>query len=261
MNKNSRSIFVRMVFGLTLVILYLPMLVLVISSFSSTRSFFSGFSLQWYLKLFTDSPLLWETFRRSFWIAISSAVLATIIGTMGAIGWARYSFRLKKALGMGIFLPMLLPEIILGVAMLIFFTKLKLTMGVFTIFIAHTTFCMPYVFMLVLARLDEFDRHILEAAYDLGAGEWQMYVRVLLPLCAPAIIAALLLSLTLSFDDFVITFFVSGPGSSTLPLYIYSMIRFGVSPVVNALSVMMLLGSVLLAGVSLTFYDKIFVKK
>lgn len=261
MNNNKRSFFVKAVFAITLAFLYIPMLVLIVSSFSSTRSFFSGFSLQWYIKLFTDSPLLWETFRRSFWIAIFSALLATVVGTMGAIGWARYAFRMKKALGMGIFLPMLLPEIILGVSMLIFFTKLKLTMGVFTIFVAHTTFCMPYVFMLVLARLDEFDRHILEAAYDLGAREWQMYSRVLLPLCAPAIIAALLLSLTLSFDDFVITFFVSGPGSSTLPLYIYSMIRFGVSPVVNALSVMMLLGSVIFAGFSLKFYDRIFLKK
>jgi spermidine/putrescine transport system permease protein len=135
----------------------------------------------------------------------------------------------------------------LGVSLLIFFSKIGVELGFLTIFIAHTTFCIPYVFLIMMARLDEFDYSIIEAAYDLGAREVTVLTRVILPMCMPAIMASLLISATLSLEDFVITFFVAGPGSTTLPLYIYSMIRFGVSPVINALSVVLILGTALLA--------------
>ena len=135
----------------------------------------------------------------------------------------------------------------MGVSLLIFFSKTGLPLGLFTIFIAHTTFCIPYVFLIMMARLDEFDYTVIEAAYDLGAREWTVLTKVILPMCWPAIMASLLMSVTLSLEDFVITFFVAGPGATTLPLYIYSMIRFGVSPVINALSVVLILGTAVIA--------------
>ena len=144
------------------------------------------------------------------------------------------------------FLPMILPEIIIGVSLLVFFAGIKLKLGLFTIFIAHTTFNLPFVFLMVMARLDEFDYSIIEAAHDLGASERQTLLRVIVPVCMPGIISGFLTAVTLSLEDFVITFFVSGPGSTTLPLYVYSAIRFGVSPVINALSVVMILGTVVL---------------
>jgi spermidine/putrescine transport system permease protein len=144
------------------------------------------------------------------------------------------------------FLPMILPEIIIGVSLQIFFAGVGIKLGLFTIFIAHTTFNLPFVFLMVMARLDEFDFSIIEAARDLGANEAQTLRKVTVPICMPGIVSGFLTAVTISLEDFVITTFVAGPGSSTLPLYIYSAIRFGVSPVINALSVVMILGTVIL---------------
>jgi spermidine/putrescine transport system permease protein len=143
---------------------------------------------------------------------------------------------------------MILPEIIIGVSLSIFFAGVGIPLGLFTIFAAHTSFNLPFVFLMVMARLDEFDFSIIEAAHDLGANEYQTLTRVTLPICMPGIISGMLTAVTLSLEDFVITFFVAGPGSSTLPIYIYSAItrKGGVTPVISALSVVMILGTVLL---------------
>jgi spermidine/putrescine transport system permease protein len=141
---------------------------------------------------------------------------------------------------------MVLPEIIIGVSLAIFFAGLKIKLGLLTIFIAHTSFNLPFVFLMVMARLDEFDFSIIEAARDLGANEAQTLFKVTVPVCIPGIISGFLTAVTISLEDFVITYFVTGPGASTLPIYIYSAIRFGVSPVINALSVVMILGTVAL---------------
>lgn len=208
---------------------------------------FTRFSFVWYEKLFFGSEELWIAFGNSILIALLSAASATVLGTLGAIGVNWYNFKLKRYVQAVTFLPLILPEIIIGVSLLVFFSGIGLKLGLFTIFIAHTSFNLPFVFLMVLARLDEFDYSIIEASHDLGASEFQTLIRVIIPASMPGIISGFLTAVTLSLEDFVITFFVAGPGSSTLPLYIYSLIRFGVSPVINALSVILIAGTVLLS--------------
>jgi spermidine/putrescine transport system permease protein len=207
----------------------------------------TGFSARWYIKLFSASPDLWKAFRNSLINAIGSGLAATVIGSLGAIGVARYRFRLRGYVRSMGFLPMVLPEIIIGVSLSMFFAGVGLKLGLFTIFIAHVSFNLPFVFLLVSARMEEFDYSIVEAAYDLGANEAQALTKIVIPVILPGIFSGFLTAVTLSLEDFIITFFVSGPGSTTLPLYIYSMIRYGVSPVINALSVLMIAGTALLA--------------
>ncbi len=233
---------------LTLIFLFLPLFVIIAYSFNEGKgSSFTGFSLEWYKKLFFDSKPLWAALVNSFIVALSSAAVSTVLGTLAAIGISWYKFKGKAYIQTVTFLPMVLPEVIVGVSMLIFFSGIKLPLGLFSIFVAHTTFCLPFVFLMVLARLDEFDFSIIEAAHDLGATERQTMYKVIIPAIFPGIMSGFMMAVTMSLEDFVITFFVSGPGSTTLPLYVYSMIRFGVSPVINALSFVMILATVLIA--------------
>jgi len=245
----------------TIVFLSLPLFVLVLYSFNESKSgSWTGFSLRWYVKLFTDSPQLWRAFGNSAVVALSSALVATIIGTLGAVAVNWYKFRLRAYLRTITFLPMILPEIIIGVSLLVFFSGVGLRLSLFTVFVAHVSFNLPFVFLLVLARLEEFDFSIVEAARDLGASERQTLLKVILPMSAPGIVSGFLTAVTLSLEDFVITFFVTGPGATTLPLYVYSAIRFGVSPVINALSVVMILGTVLLTWSTRNFLKYIAAK-
>lgn len=246
------------VFLFVTIFLHLPLAILVISSFNSSKSMrWGGFSLKWYHELFYNSQPLWHSFYNSIIVAVSSAVVATIIGSLGAIGLCWYNFRMKKAIQTLTFFPIILPEIIIGVSILIFFNKIGLNLSLLTVFLAHVTFNIPFVLMTVMARLEESDYSIIEAAYDLGANEFDMLLRILLPIAMPGIIAGLLLAVTLSLEDFVITFFVAGPGSSTLPLHIFSMIRFGVSPTINALSVVIIVGTALLAWSTKNLYSSL----
>jgi spermidine/putrescine transport system permease protein len=244
---RNRFSFSQTVFIATIGFLFLPLVVLVLYSFNASKGMhWTGFSLVWYEQLFFHSRDLWRSFWNSMFIAISSAASATVIGTLGAIGINWYRFKLRNYVQTISFLPMILPEIIIGVSLSIFFAGVKMRLGLLTIFIAHTTFNLPFVFLMVMARLDEFDFSIIEAAHDLGASEKQTLLKIIIPLCMPGIVSGFLTAITISLEDFVITYFVAGPGSSTLPLYIYSAIRFGVSPVINALSVVMILGTVFL---------------
>ncbi|AEF81449.1 ABC transporter permease [Leadbettera azotonutricia] len=239
--------FSQTVFIATIVFLFLPLFVLILYSFNDTKGMdWTGFSFHWYEQLFLHSRDLWRAFWNSILIAITSAGTATVLGTFGAIGVTWYRFRLRSYVQTISFLPMILPEIIIGVSLSIFFAGMKIPLGLLTIYIAHTSFNLPFVFLMVMARLDEFDFSIIEAAHDLGANEGQTLLKITLPICMPGIVSGFLTAITISLEDFVITYFVAGPGSSTLPLYIYSAIRFGVSPVINALSVVMILGTVLL---------------
>ncbi|HOE08495.1 MAG TPA: ABC transporter permease [Treponemataceae bacterium] len=246
--RKSTFSFSFTVLVLTLVFLFLPLFVIIAYSFNAGKSStFTGFSLEWYKKLFFDSEPLWAALLNSLIVAFSSAALATVLGTLAAIGISWYKFKGKAYIQTVTFLPMVLPEVIVGVSMLIFFSGIKLPLGLFSIFVAHTTFCLPFVFLMVLARLDEFDFSIIEASHDLGATEKQTMNKVIIPAIFPGIMSGFMMAVTMSLEDFVITFFVSGPGSTTLPLYVYSMIRFGVSPVINALSFVMILATVLIA--------------
>ena len=240
--------FSQTVFIITMVFLFLPLVILIISSFNDSTSMrWTGFSFRWYQRLFAEREL-WRSFWNSILIAVSSALTATIIGTFGAIGVNWYRFKLRSYVQTISFLPMILPEIIIGVSLSIFFAGASIPLGLFTIFIAHTTFNLPFVFLMVMARLDEFDFSIIEAAQDLGASERQTLLKVTVPVCMPGIISGMLTAITLSLEDFVITFFVAGPGSSTLPIFIFSAItrKGSVTPVISALSVVMILGTVLL---------------
>ncbi|HEY4832626.1 MAG TPA: ABC transporter permease, partial [Waddliaceae bacterium] len=174
-----------------------------------------------------------------------STIASTILGTSAALALYHYNTCLQKIHYSLIYAPLVIPDILMGISLLLFFVAINISLGLGTIFIAHTSFCMSYVTMIMLAKLQNFDFSVAEAAQDLGANAWTVFRRVLLPLLAPGIIAAALLSFTMSIDDFVITFFVAGEGVTTLPLYIYSMIRTSSTPIVNALSTLILIGSCL----------------
>jgi spermidine/putrescine transport system permease protein len=237
------------VFIVALVFLFLPLFVLIMYSFNdSTGMNWEGFSLRWYRRLITERSL-WRAFWNSIIIAVTSSATATVIGTLGAIGVNWYRFRMRAYVQTISFMPMVLPEIIIGVSLTVFFVGVHIPLGLLTIYIAHTTFNLPFVFLMVMARLDEFDFSIIEAAHDLGASETETLFKVTLPICMPGIISGLLTAVTLSLEDFVITFFVAGPGSSTLPIFIYSAItrRGGITPVISALSVVMIFGTVVLS--------------
>ena len=234
--------FSKLVLWLTIIFLFLPLFVIIVYSFNESKGAeFTRPSLTWYKELFLNSKALWQALLNSILVAFSSAAVSTILGTMASIGVNWYKFRGKKFIQTLTYLPMVLPEVIIGISMVIFFSGIHLPLGLFTVFAAHTTFCLPFVFLMVNARLDEFDFSIVEAAHDLGATERQTMFKVVVPAIMPGILSGFLMAVTMSLEDFVITFFVSGPGSTTLPLYVYSMIRFGVSPVINSLSVIMII--------------------
>ena len=240
-------------FVLVMIFFYLPIVMLVTLSFNNSKSFlWTGFSLKWYIELFTSSPDLWQAFGRSILIGLTSSVFSVFIATFGAIGIKWYNSRLKNYVKFLNYIPLILPDLIIGVALLIFFNMQigayhGVELGMKTIFIAHTTFNIPFSLFIIMARLDEFDYSIVEAARDLGANEFQTLLRVILPSMMPGIISAFLMAMTLSLDDFVITSFVTGTNSNTLPVQIYSMIKFGVSPVINALSTILIIGTIILS--------------
>ena len=239
---GSKFSFSKLVLWLTIIFLFLPLFVIIVYSFNESKGAeFTKVSLTWYKELFFNSKALWQALLNSILVAFSSAAVSTILGTMASIGVNWYKFKGKKFIQTLSYLPMVLPEVIIGISMVIFFSGIHLPLGLFTVFAAHTTFCLPFVFLMVNARLDEFDYSIVEASHDLGATEVQTMFKVVVPAIMPGILSGFLMAVTMSLEDFVITFFVSGPGSTTLPLYVYSMIRFGVSPVINSLSVIMII--------------------
>jgi spermidine/putrescine transport system permease protein len=259
---RRRFSFSQTVFAVTIVFLFLPLAALILYSFNGSAGMnWTGFSLRWYRQLISSEEL-WRALANSLIVAVTSAATATVIGTIGAIGVNWYRFKLRAYVQTISFLPMILPEIIIGVSLSIFFAGLGIPSGLLTIYIAHTTFNLPFVFLMVMARLDEFDFSIIEAAHDLGASEKETLFKVPLPICMPGIMSGLLTAVTLSLEDFVITFFVSGPGSSTLPLFIYSAIthRGGITPVISALSVVMILGTVALTAMLRNFLKYIAAK-
>jgi len=227
--------------ALALVFLHLPLAVLVVFSFNQGRfTVWEGLSLHWYSAALSD-PQLAEGLLNSVIIAIVASVLATVIGTMAAYGMWKRSARVLEG---GMLLSLVTPEIVTGVSLLALFQWafrfLHLHLGMYTVIIAHVAFSIAYVMIVVSARLRGLDRSLEEAAMDLGAGPWRAFFRVTLPGILPAVIAAALLALVVSFDDYVITSLVAGVDSETLPMVIYAMARRGVSPIVNAVSALIL---------------------
>jgi putrescine transport system permease protein len=239
------------------VFLYLPILLLVVYSFNASRlvTVWGGFSTEWYAALFRNEALLdaaWVTLR----IALLTATLATVLGTLAAVALVRYGrFRGRAVLTGMIYAPMVMPEVITGLSLLLLFVAIGLDRGFWTITLAHTTFAMCFVAVVVQSRLVTFDRSLEEAAMDLGAKPLRTFLSVTLPLIAPAIVAGFLLAFTLSLDDLVIASFTSGPGATTLPMRIYSQVRLGVTPEINAASTI-LIGFATLAVIAATLATK-----
>jgi spermidine/putrescine transport system permease protein len=239
---------------LVMVFLYLPIFVLVGNSFNLSKfgGEWAGFTLKWYEVLFSArNREIWIAFERSLVVAATATVGSCILGTTAAMALHRWKDRLQTTHYSLIYTPLVMPEILMGISLLMMFTAIGMQCGMLTIIIAHITFCVSYVAMTVLARLQDFDDRITEAAYDLGAGTIYTFFHVTLPILLPGIIAGGLLAFTLSIDDFVITFFVTGPGADTLPLKIYSMIKHSRQmPVINSLSTLMLVFTCVLVAVS-----------
>ncbi|MBA2691640.1 MAG: ABC transporter permease [Rubrobacter sp.] len=233
--------------GFVYLFLYAPIAVLIFFSFNAERStqVWSGFSMRWYGELIRDQSIL-DAFYNSLIVGVSATLVSTIIGTFAAMGLARHRFRGKTAADSTIYAATVMPEIVVGVSLLAFFVTVQFQLGLTTIIIAHVAFCISFVTIVVRARLAGMDRSVEEAAAYLGANPATTFLRVTLPIILPGVMAGGLLAFTLSFDDFVITFFTAGVGSSTLPLKIYSMIKFGVSPIINALSTVILVVTVIL---------------
>lgn len=232
--------------------LYLPILILVIYSFNANRvvGVWTGFSVDWYIRLFQDRAVI-AAFWTSMWVAFWSTLISTLLGTLAALVLERYRFLGRVTFDAILYLPIIIPDIVMALSTLLFFVVFAIPLSRYTILIAHVAFNVAFVALVVRARLADMDGRLEEAAADLGANPWQIFRRVTLPQLMPGIVSAALLAFTLSLDDFVITFFVAGPGSTTLPVRVYSMIRFGVTPEVNAISTLMFLGSTLLVVISL----------
>ena len=244
---------------LVLLFNYLPIIVVVVYSFNASKySNWAGFSLQWYEKLYRKSQIL-RSLNNSLILAFSSCGLSILIGTAGAVGMARSRFRTQGLLENVSMIPMMMPEIILGMAYLAFFSIIRIPFGMLTLIIAHTTFCIPYIFINVQSRLVGLDPAYVEAARDLGASPTRAFYDVTLPLITPAILSGALLSFAMSMDDVVISFFVTGTTSNTLPLQVYSMLKMGVTPEVNALCTLMLL--VVFGGIGLYYLLTTLLKK
>ena len=218
--------------------LYLPLVIVVVYSFNDSRlnAEWVGFTFDWYGKLLHDQEML-KAAANSLIIATISAAIATVLGTLA--GMAMHQFRLRLLPGL-VMAPIAMPDILMGVSLLLFFIIINMTLGLVSIVLAHITFCIGFVALSVQARISGIDKSLTEAARDLGATPWICFRRITLPLLAPGIIAGALMAFTLSIDDFVITFFVAGVGSSTLPLQIYSMVKTAVTPEVNAISTLLM---------------------
>ena len=217
--------------------LYIPIIVLIGFSFNQSKLnvIWTGFTFKWYGSLLHNVSIL-DAVKNSFIIAIISTIISVIIGTLAAIGMYRYKFRTKKLVDAILYVPLVIPEIVMGISLLAFFSIAKIPLGRISLIIAHVTFSIAYVVAVVKTRLDGFDRSVEEVAMDLGATPIKTFFNVTLPIIMPGVIAGALLAFTLSLDDVIISFFVAGPGSVTLPLKVFSMVKFGVTPEINALS-------------------------
>jgi spermidine/putrescine transport system permease protein len=268
MNVRRNGWFTTTLAVLVYAFMYAPIVVLIFFSFNESRTnvVFTGFvnrqpcgPFYWYCQLFNNSDVM-EAARNTLIIAFTSTLTATIFGTMAALGLQRYAFFGKRAAEASIYTPIVSPEIVMGIGILVFFSAAfgwlngvlglrgdnRLSMGMTTIIVSHVAFSMPFVILTVRARLVGFDPSIEEAAADLGANEWTTFRRITLPLIAPGVYAGAMLAFTLSLDDFIITFFTSGPGSTTLPIYVYGLLRRTVTPEVNALSTVWILAVLVL---------------
>lgn len=232
--------------SLVYLFLFLPISVIVVNSFNATTTkpylSWKGFTFEWYIKLWENTSLL-EAFGTTMAIAIISTILATIIGTLGAVGMYRYKFKGKAWIDGLLYIPVVIPEIVLGISLLTIFSKSNIPRGMITLVLSHTAFCIPFVIFNVRARLSGYDNSIEEASMDLGANRIQTFFQITLPVLAPGIFGGALLAFTLSIDDVIISYFVYGQ-TKTYPIKVMESVKSGVAPDVNALSTLILIGTI-----------------
>jgi spermidine/putrescine transport system permease protein len=259
----KRSFFSTAVLGFVLAFLYMPIILVfaygfvpngVTMSFFNSDGTFSGLTWKWYSQIFSGAYSL-KALMRSFWLSLAIAGLATLIscvlGTTAALALHKWRSKLQRIHHALVYTPLVMPDILIGISLLMLFVACNVECGFWTILIAHVTFCVSFVVMTILARLQDFDDRIIEAAYDLGAGPWYTFFKVQFPMLMPGIVAGGLLAFTLSIDDVVITSFVNGAGTNTFPTYVSSMTKHSKNlPAVFALSTLMLLFTCILAGIS-----------
>ena len=249
------------IFGVVMrLFLYMPVFVIILFSFNknNTNMVFDGFTLKWYLEVFQGDSLL-KNFWLSIELALVSMVISVVLGTLATIGLYRYEFKLKKFINGLLYVPIVIPELVIGLASLASFSKMGMTMGFATMVFAHVTFCLPFVIITLRSRIANFDGSIEEAAMDLGANQWHTLKRVTIPMLTPGIISGALLSITLSIDDVIISYFVSGAGDITFPIKVYGMVRGKITTNVYVISTLMIVGIVviyLLAGALGKFISK-----
>ncbi len=239
---RNNKILDNIIIGIVLVFLFLPIFVLVLFSFNTSQLniTFEGFTLKWYGELFKNTTLL-LALKNTLIVAIVSTVVSTVIGTISAYGLYKYDFPLKKIVNRLLYIPVVIPEIVLGISLLAIYTVFKLELGMTTLILAHISFSIPFVIINVRNILEQMDGNLILAANDLGASKLKTFLYVTIPSLMPGILSGAELAFTLSLDDVVISYFTAGPGSNTLPLQIYSIIKTGVTPDVNALITLMLL--------------------
>lgn len=278
MNPTRRSPWLTLTALLVYLFLYAPIIVLIVFSFNASRTniVFEGVvnrgpcgPFYWYCELFQNRDVM-EATRNTLIIALTSTIVATVIGTMAALALQRYEFRGKSISETALYFPIVTPEIVMGIGILVLFSALfgwintalalaptqRLSMGLATVIVSHIAFSVPFVTLVVRARLHGFDNRVEEAAMDLGANEFTTFWRITLPLIAPGILAGAMLAFTLSLDDFIITFFTTGPGATTLPIYVFGLLRRIVTPEVNALSTIWILVVLVAVGVSQWFQSR-----
>jgi spermidine/putrescine transport system permease protein len=256
--EYTRKLWMRSWVALTMLFLYAPLVVLMIFSFNDSKRnvVWKGFTTKYYEKALNNASLV-EALVNSLTIAFLATIVSLVLGALAGVMLWRFRFPFKGAVEGTMTLPIIVPEICMGVAMLIFFAKVEWPSGMVwplnlsAITIAHVTFCFPFVALVVRSRMASFNKEEEEAARDLGATEWQVFRDVLLPHMKPSLVAGALLAFTLSLDDFVITFFTSGPDTITFPVKVYSMVRFSVTPEVNAASTLLIILTVVLTAVAL----------
>lgn len=231
-----KSVGITSYLSLVYLFFYIPIIILIVYSFNNTQYslLWRGFTWRWYSELFADSDL-WLATWHSFFLGIAAATVATSIGALAAVCLYRYRFVGHSLLNGLVFILILSPEIVTGASLLILFSLLQLELGFASLLLSHISFCIPFVIVTTFSRLVSFDKNIFEAAIDLGATDWVIFLRIILPLLWPALFAGWLLSFTLSLDDVIISYFVAGPEFEILPLRIYSMVRSGIKPEINAL--------------------------
>lgn len=250
MRKAGSIVFYAAVY----IFLFLPISVIVVNSMNATTTkpylSWKGFTFDWYIKLFDNDALL-SSFGNTMFIAIMSTLLATVIGTLGAIGMYKYKFKGKSLIDGLLYIPVVIPEIVMGISLLTMFSKTNVPRGMLTLILAHVTFSIPYVIFNVRARLSGYDSSIEEASLDLGANRIRTFFEITLPVLAPGIAGGALLAFTLSIDDVIISYFVNGQ-TKTYPLKVMESIKSGVSPDVNALSTLILIGTIILVVLTQT---------